>query len=67
VNSSVTWWPNTLNHECFTIRPIQWCALCNFTPWLTFHPSLAIVSPFSLGYPSKSSTKNVLWQFLIRI
>jgi hypothetical protein len=60
VNSSVTWWPKTLNHECFTIRPIQRCALCNSTPWLTFHPSLAIVSPFPLGYPSKSFTKNVV-------
>jgi hypothetical protein len=26
VNSSVTWWPNTFNHECFTIHPIQRCA-----------------------------------------
>jgi hypothetical protein len=27
VNSSVTWWPKTFNHECSTIRPVQRCAL----------------------------------------
>jgi hypothetical protein len=55
VNLSVTWWPNTFNHECFTIRPIQRCALhgigTNSTPWLIFHTSLAIVSPSPLGCP----------------
>jgi hypothetical protein len=27
VNLSITWWPNTFNHECFTSCPIQRCAL----------------------------------------
>jgi hypothetical protein len=35
------------------------------TSWMIFHPRS--VSPFSLGYPSWSFTKNVLKQFLIRI
>jgi hypothetical protein len=54
VNSSVTWWPNTFNHECFTILPFNGVPLhgirTNSTPWLVFHTLLASVSPSSLGY-----------------
>jgi hypothetical protein len=54
VNLSVTWWPRLLFVCVLRDTPFNGVSLhgieTNSTPWLIFHTSLAIVSPFPLGY-----------------